>query len=115
MSGEPEVALGRAAPVSFYPLNTMQKELDFTATPHNNRESTLFYEDNMKKFSGQCKQVLHLLRKGYRLSVYEAVTKWGIFSLPRRVKDLKDAGFDIKDEWAKDEGGKRAYKVYYIQ
>ena len=93
---------------------TQQTEFDFSHS-HNNRESELFFEENLEKFSDQCKKVYKLMKSEIRLSVKEAMVKYDISSLPRRVKDLKEDGVPVKDEWVKDrETGKRLYKEYFL-
>lgn len=97
-----------------------QLHLDFTQTRHNNRESESFYEENMDRFSDQCKKVWKLLKQGDRLTVYDAVLLHWISSLPRRIKDINDAFTDaghtapIKSEWVRDSQGKRLHKEYFI-
>lgn len=97
-----------------------QLNIDFTVTRHNNRESEMFYEENMDRFSDQCKKVWRLLKEGDRLTVYDAVLLHWINSLPRRVKDINDAYIKagmpapIKSEWVRDSQGKRLHKEYFI-
>lgn len=90
----------------------------------NNEESQKHLEINEKKFSRQCLMVLELLYQGKRLTVLSA-TKYGITSLPRRIKDLRDRNgiTIIEDRWVDAEGkpaNKRDattynYKEWYIE
>lgn len=91
----------------------MQTKIDFSH-PHNNRESEVFFDENISKFGDQCQKVYKLLKSGVRLSVKTAMNLHDISSLPRRIKDLKDNGVDVKDEWVRDESGKRLYKEYFF-
>lgn len=97
-----------------------QPELDFNITPHNNRGSELFYEENMVKFKKSCQKVVDILKTGKRLTVLEAISRYGISSLPRRAADIntayRNAGLSepIKNEWVRDESGKRLYKYWFI-
>ena len=80
----------------------------------NNRESLDHLNDNRKKFETDCSKILSLLQSGVRLTVRDAMLQHNISSLPRRILDLKDAGYrdNIKDQWIKPEG-KPKYKVWY--
>ena len=89
-------------------------QLTFIHSFENNRESQSHLEDRAEHFEGQCKTVLKLLRSGVRLSVYDAIVVHGISSLPRRIKDLRDGGIVIHDEWVYVDG-KRSYKEYFIK
>lgn len=79
----------------------------------NNQESQDHLDENRKKFSNKCLQLLELLLQGKRLTVLGAANS-GISSLPRRVLDCKEAGIDIQDEWLTDNEGKRTVKEYFI-
>lgn len=72
----------------------------------NNSESEENLASNYKKFSNQCKKVFDLLFNGKRLTTETALINHRIFSLPRRLLDLKKEGVMISDEWRKDEGVK---------
>ena len=93
-------------------ITLMQTALDFTHT-ENNRESEMHYISRLDHFSAQCSKVLSILRRGDRLSVYDAMVVHGISSLPRRIKDLRDAGIAIQDEWVVVDGEQR-HKQYYL-
>lgn len=93
----------------------MQTELNFLHSKENNRESQLHLEDNCYHFDGQCLKVYELLKNGFRLSVIEAMNFTPrIMSLPRRIKDLRDRGIIIHDEWV-IVNGKKTYKEYYLK
>jgi len=81
----------------------------------NNKESQDHLYENRAKFSQQCLRVLELLRQGKRLTTINA-PGYGILSLPRRIKDLRDKnGIDnISDQWLIDEEGKRTTKEWFI-
>lgn len=79
----------------------------------NNEDSQRHLQENAQSFSDQCLKVVELLNQGKRLTVLWAANS-GIASLPRRIKDLRDGGFDIQDEWVKNEKGKRLYKEYFL-
>lgn len=83
-------------------------------TEENNEESEKHLEENKTKFSQQCLRVLELLRQGKRLTTMNA-PGYGILSLPRRVKDLKDKnGVVISDRWLQDEKGRNTIKEWFI-
>ena len=92
----------------------MQLELHFLHSKENNRESQFHLEDNCFHFEGQCLRVYELLKKGMRLSVIGAVNlSPPIMSLPRRIKDLRDKGIDVKSEWVIIDG-KKLFTEYYL-
>ncbi len=61
----------------------------------------------------QRKLVLEYLQSGRTLSNLVAITNLGVGSLTSRIAELRADGFDIKDEWREDFGGKR-YKAYWL-
>jgi hypothetical protein len=77
-----------------------QLAIDFEVhSRENNPESESHLNENRQKFSDQCKKVLSLLQDGVRLTTINAPS-YGILSLPRRIKDLKDYnGIEVKERW----------------
>lgn len=75
----------------------------------NNNESQLTLEFNRERLGKQCELVLELFRQGKRLTVRSAMIEHGIGHLPRRVKDLKEAGYDIKSTLID-----KHFKEYYL-
>lgn len=63
----------------------------------NNQASQQILEDNRERLNAQCKKVLTLLESGKKLTVVDAVMFYQIGDLRRRIKDLKDSGFKIKE------------------
>lgn len=94
----------------------MPKSKLHTHLHENNQESQKHLEENAQKFSDQCLKVLEILNQGKRLTVLEA-PKYGILSLPRRIKDLRDRNkiTNIKDQWVKDTNGKKLWKEWWIE
>src|SRR5438045_1848363 len=80
----------------------------------NNQESQRHLNENKKHFSAQCLKVLQLFMDGKRLTVKSAITVYEIWSLPRRVLDLKENGIDVCDEWITDKDGKTKIKQYFL-
>lgn len=80
----------------------------------NNQDSESFLQQNAQNISDKCLKVLEILNTGKRLQVLEAANM-GIASLPRRILDLKTAGFNIKDEWIIGADGKRKVKEYFLE
>lgn len=87
-----------------------------THLSENNSDSQSFLEENEQKMSDQCLMVWRLLNQSVRLTVVLAV-KYGITSLPRRIKDLRDRNqiTTIKDVWVRDHTGKRLFKEWYVE
>ena len=94
----------------------MQPELDFTQwerllhTRENNLESETILKNNETHLNNKCKQTLDLLQSGIKLTVWSALVDYGISSLPRRCKDLKEKGYDIKSKIINSR-----YKEYFIE
>lgn len=64
----------------------------------NNALSQAFLDEHRIKFNNKCKQTFERLIAGERLTVLHAANT-GISSLPRRIKDLREFGVIISDEW----------------
>jgi hypothetical protein len=75
----------------------MQLNIDFTNRCENNQESNKILRENSDHINGQCGKVLELLKSGKSLTVRGAMIDYGISSLPRRILDLKEHGFEIRD------------------
>jgi len=80
----------------------------------NNPESQEHLDKNKKHFSKQCLKVLQLLLDGKRLTVKSAITHYEIWSLPRRILDLKENGINISEEWVKGTHGENKIKQYFL-
>jgi hypothetical protein len=92
---------------------TVKSEIEIHGR-ENNDESESFLNENYQHFSNKCLEVIRILNTGKRLTVLEAANM-GISSLPRRIKDCIANGCPIKDEWVRDEKGKRLYKEYFLE
>ena len=86
----------------------MQLTLDYNRV-ENNPASTKILRDNVKHFSRQCEILLEAFRRGERITTVDALIKYSIGHLPRRIKDLRDAGINVKDTLLKNR-----YKEYYL-
>lgn len=75
----------------------MQTNL-FVHSKENNRESQGILEASRERLENQCAKLLRLFKEGKRLTVRDAMIHHGIGDLRRRVKDLKESGWDIKSE-----------------
>lgn len=98
---------------STYQPNLFEQAI-ITHSRENNSESEVHLEENKKHFSKQCEKVLQLLKSGHRLTTKSAMMYYGIWSLPRRILDLKRSGVEIKDEWILDSDGKTKIKIWYL-
>lgn len=52
----------------------------------------------------QNKQILAHLKAGHSITFWEAVERFGVMHLPRRILDLKQAGHKIADVWVRKDG-----------
>ena len=71
----------------------MQKKIDFSKPinrSENNPESQQILKHYNPKLRGQCKKIYEALKAGESLTVVEAMYKYNIGDLRRRIKDLKD-------------------------
>src|ERR1700733_3303865 len=80
----------------------------------NNHESQTNLEKNKKHFSKQCLKVLQILLDGKRLTVKSAMNQYDVWSLPRRILDLRENGINISDEWVADKEGESKIKQYFL-
>lgn len=87
----------------------MQPELNFLHDHENNRESEKILSANYDQLNKQCRLVLDLMMRGERLTVRDAMINHSIGDLRRRVKDLKELGFDIKSEMQENR-----FKIYFL-
>jgi hypothetical protein len=88
------------------------QELDIKFYQHteNKIANQEHFENNKREFSKQCKIVYEALLRGERLTTTEALLKYQIGDLRRRIKDLKDIwNIPVQDEYVK---GK--FKEYYL-
>lgn len=75
-----------------------QIEMDFNVlTPQNNRESESILLLCEKRLSKNCKTLYEALLRGEKLTGIDIIVKYKITEYRRRIKDLKDAGIEIKD------------------
>lgn len=91
---------------------TKSEELDFKFYQHteNKIANQEHFEKNKKEFSKQCKIVYDALLRGERLTTTEALLKYQIGDLRRRIKDLKDIwNIPVQDVYVQ---GK--FKEYYL-
>ena len=59
-------------------------------------------------------KILNFLKNGEELTVRQAVTDLNVMSVPRRIMELRNAGYPITTEWRVSENGAR-YGVYKLQ
>lgn len=67
-----------------------------------------------QKKSTQCSVVLDWLKNRGELTNRQAVTELNILALPRRVMELRDAGYNIDMTYRVSKNGSR-YGVYTLQ
>lgn len=87
-----------------------QIEIDFNVlVPQNNRESESILLANEKHLSNQCRILFDALKRGEKLTTGGALIQYRIGDLRRRVKDLRDAGIQVKDKLLENR-----FKEYYL-
>lgn len=91
-------------------------EIDFTHGIENNLESDDNYIKHLEDFNNQCRTVLEQLLTGRRINVRDSLIYMGVGHLPRRIKDLRDAGIPVQDEFPMLKNGKKSrYKEYWLK
>lgn len=80
---------------------------DLVHKKENNAESQNHVDHIRPRLNKKCTEVLTRLQNGERLTVLECAIQ-GIASLPRRILDLKEAGYEISDTWV------NGRKVYFM-
>lgn len=95
-------------------MNGTQLHMEFAVhARENSTENQRHLDENRVKFSKQCELVFNLLQSGKRLTRRGAY-EYGIASLERRIKDLRENGIDIQTAWVQI-NGKNSYKEYFIE
>lgn len=90
----------------------MQTELNFLHTRENNAESQANLQQQAGHLNKQCSQVFNILMTGERLTSWSAMVHYHIGHLARRIADLRDKGYPIKDEWVEENGMR--FKKYFL-
>lgn len=67
-----------------------------------------------KRKQTQSDKVLKFMRKNNGITVWEAVYYLSILSLPRRIKDLRQQGYNIKTTYQKTPDGER-FGIYTLE
>lgn len=86
----------------------MQTEINFHL--ENNAESQSIFNGNIDHFSKQCKLVYTALKRGEQLTTAEALIKYGIGDLRRRIKDLRD-NYNVNVQSKLTDN---RFKIYYL-
>lgn len=79
-------------------------------------EATLRQPTPVGSLSPQCRKIIVHMRKSRTGSISgdEAVNYYRIMALPRRIKDLREAGYRIRAERRKHPVTGQAYKRYHL-
>lgn len=80
----------------------------------NSKASQRLHDDNITHFAKQDRLVLTLLQQGMKLTTGEALLKFRIGDLRRRIKTLRDAGICISDEFPLVDGKRSRFKRYFL-
>lgn len=100
-------------PLFFRNINVENNQLviDFNVlVPQNNRESEEILLMCEKRLSNNCRIILEALMRGERLNGDNIWERYRIREYRRRIKDLIDAGYDVKYEI-----GKSGCKTWWIE
>ncbi len=57
-------------------------------------------------------KILAHLQAGRSITFFDAVERFGVLHLPRRILDLREAGHTIGDDWVKANG--KRFKRYFL-
>lgn len=68
----------------------------------------------MKHLTPQCLVILSHLRKGHTVTQRSALMDFGVMALPRRIADLKEAGFNIESVMEKNTLTGQRYARYTL-
>ena len=58
--------------------------------------------------------LMHMQTEG-AITFFEALKRYRTMHLPRRIKDLKEKGHSIADEWVTNKRTKQRYKKYWLK
>lgn len=61
----------------------------------------------------QCWKLLRAFERGERLTVAEALSRFGVYALSQRAGELRKDGWPIADKWLTTPSGARV-KVYFM-
>jgi hypothetical protein len=86
----------------------MEKQLEINFSPQNNRHSQEILENNLVRLTKQCETLYRLFLSGNILTVEDGF-RYGIGDLRARVRDLRKAGIEVKDELIEGR-----FKKYFI-
>lgn len=89
----------------------IQAEIDWNQVTHtreNNSHSEAILFDQYERLNHNCKLIYDALKRGERLTGRDIVTRFGMLEYRRRLKDLKEAGVEIKETTLKG-GSKQWY------
>lgn len=68
---------------------------------------------NEKQSQTQCQKILAFLQQGGRITSLSALNQFGCLRLSARIKDLRDSGWQISDQFITVPSGKRV-KQYFM-
>jgi len=92
-------------------FNGLNPEFKPIAHRENNKGSQAILDANLPRFSNQCKILFEYLKKGNKITSFEAMTLFKIGHLPRRILDFSEK-YNIQIESNLLEG---RYKEYFLK
>ena len=73
------------------------------------------YPRSEPRLNTQGDRLIKWLEKGHTITAYEALEKFGIMRLASRIKDIKDAGYNIKSERVRSSDNKKSWARYSLE
>lgn len=61
----------------------------------------------------QCGVLLRAFQRGERLTVAEALSRYGVYALSQRVGELRKAGWPVESEWYATAGGAKVKRYFF--
>ena len=78
-----------------------QTEIDWSQVTHtreNNSHSETILFDQYERLNHNCKIIYEVLKRGYKLTGRDIVSKYGMMEYRRRIADIRAAGIEVKEE-----------------
>lgn len=77
-----------------------------------NQLALAFQKTTVPPADTQCGQLLRAFQRGEKLTVAEALSRYGVYALSQRVGELKKSGWPIRSEPFTTPGGARVARYW---